>query len=60
MFNCFKPKTADFSQQTTFQSNEISCSKHGPINFIREDFDGCIECNDKWRSVMYPRLKTGK
>jgi hypothetical protein len=30
-----------------------TCAKHGPIKFKREDFGGCIECNDKWRNILF-------
>jgi len=39
----------------TWEPSEMVCKKHGPIKFIREDFGGCIECNDKWRAVLYPK-----
>ena len=50
----------DFSAQfdescITYTPSPIICKNHGPIKFIREDFGGCIECNDKWRSFMYKR-----
>jgi len=41
----------------TWEPNETVCEKHGPIKFIREDFGGCVECNDKWRAVVYPKNK---
>uniref|UniRef100_A0A6C0AZK0 Uncharacterized protein n=1 Tax=viral metagenome TaxID=1070528 RepID=A0A6C0AZK0_9ZZZZ len=50
----------DFSCQfdsscLTWEPSEKVCGKHGPIKFIREDFGGCVECNDKWRAVVYPK-----
>ena len=53
-----KPKdfSAQFDQSCiTFTPTATVCKNHGPIKFIREDFSGCIECNDKWRSVVYPK-----
>ena len=53
-----KPTTKDFSAQfdescLTFTPCPKTCSSHGPIKFIREDFNGCLECNTKWRTVMF-------
>ena len=58
--NFLYKKKVDFSAQfdescITYTPSPIICKNHGPIKFIREDFGGCIECNDKWRSFMYKR-----
>ena len=61
IFSFFKrKKSSDFSAQfdqscVIWEPAPTVCGKHGPIKFIREDFGGCIECNDKWRSVVYPK-----
>ena len=57
-FKCTK-KTHDFSAQfdqscLTWEPSDKVCGSHGPIKFIREDFGGCTECNDKWRAVVFP------
>jgi hypothetical protein len=56
-----KPKMTDFSAQfdkscVVYKPDSKTCEKHGPIKFIREDFGGCKECNDKWRKVVYPNI----
>lgn len=58
-FNFKKVKRKDFSCQfdescVSHEPSEKVCGKHGPIKFVREDFGGCKECNDKWRKVVYP------
>jgi hypothetical protein len=55
-----KNKQKDFSCQfdqscISWEPSEKVCEKHGPIKFIREDFCGCKECNDKWRNVLFPK-----
>ena len=63
LFNfLFVKKSVDFSAQfdqscITYEPDEKTCYNHGPIKFIREDFGGCIECNDKWRAVVFPKNK---
>ena len=59
----FVKKSVDFSAQfdqscITYEPDEKTCGNHGPIKFVREDFGGCIECNDKWRAVVFPKFNT--
>jgi hypothetical protein len=56
----FKKKSMDFSAQfdqscIVYEPDPMTCKSHGPIKFIREDFGGCLECNDKWRAVVFPK-----
>ena len=56
----FKKQKTDFGCQfdpscITYEPDSKTCKSHGPIKFIREDFGGCMECNDKWRAVVYPK-----
>ena len=54
--NEVKDFSCQFDQSClTYTPDSKTCSNHGPIKFIREDFGGCIECNDKWRAVLYPK-----
>jgi hypothetical protein len=57
-----KKVTFDFSAQfgpecITWEPNERTCETHGPIKFKREDFGTCLECNDKWRNVVFPKKR---
>lgn len=63
MLKCFKKSGIDFSSQfdqtcITYTPDHKTCLQHGPIKFIREDFNGCVECNDKWRAVVFPKSNT--
>ena len=67
LLNKFKKKKIykDFSAQfdescITYIPDSKTCYNHGPIKFIREDFNGCTECNDKWRNVVYPKKNNVK
>ena len=56
----FQKRQQDFGCQfdsscITYQPDAKTCEKHGPIKFVREDFNGCRECNDKWRAVVFPK-----
>jgi hypothetical protein len=56
----FKKKSKDFSAQfdpscLSYEPDPKTCKSHGPIKFIREDFGGCVECNDKWRNFVFPK-----
>jgi hypothetical protein len=55
-----KKRGIDFSAQfdsscILWEPSKKICEKHGPINFVRENFGGCIECNDKWRNIVFPQ-----
>ena len=62
IFHFFLRKKQGFDFSAQFDPSCISwepdlktCKFHGPIKFIREDFGGCLECNNKWRSVVFPQ-----
>ena len=57
-FKKMKEKVKDFSCQfdescVVYTPDSKTCEKHGPIKFIREET--CVECNDKWKAVLYPK-----
>lgn len=59
-FFCFNKRKVDFSAQfgpdcLEYTPDARTCQKHGPIKFIREDFGGCKECTQKWRTVLFPQ-----
>jgi len=57
-----KTKYRDFACQfgpecITWEPNERTCEKHGPIKWVREDFGNCKECHLKWKQGFLPKNK---